>query len=291
MEKLAGFHRSRIARLLESSQQRIRLIFALYVAFLVVGGALVVVASVAASRGIASPLRRLADAVQEIAEGRLETRVRVRSRNEIGLLSHTFNVMADRLQEHDGELQSRQGALEEKVREAQALYRVGMEISRLRRRRPGPPVRRGHGAGAAARRRRGAVPLHPRARAASWPRRGAALPRRSGGSEPPTASPCRDGAGVGAPSPSCRSTRARISRPPCAWETTTSARSTSARARSGTSPRTRPSCSPAWPRRRPSPSRGRGSRKRSGAWPPSRSASASPVRCTTASPRHWGCST
>ncbi len=54
-ESLAEVHRSRIARLLESSQQLIRAIVALYVAFMVVGGALVLAASLAASRGIATP--------------------------------------------------------------------------------------------------------------------------------------------------------------------------------------------------------------------------------------------
>ena len=129
--KLAELHRSRIARLLESSQQLIQTIVALFVAFTVVGGALVVAASIAANQGIAAPLRKLADAARGLADGRLETRVRVRSANEIGLLSHTFNLMADRLQERESDLRRAQGALEEKVRQTQALYRIGLEISRL----------------------------------------------------------------------------------------------------------------------------------------------------------------
>jgi nitrate/nitrite-specific signal transduction histidine kinase len=131
VEKLAEFHRSHITRLLKSSQRLIQTIVALYLAFIVVGGALVVAASLAAKGGITAPLRRLADAAQGIAEGRLETRVRVTSANEIGLLSHTFNAMADRLQEDTRELRRAQGALQEKVRETQALYRIGLEISRL----------------------------------------------------------------------------------------------------------------------------------------------------------------
>jgi len=131
--ELAESHRSRISSLLDSSQRLIEAIIALYAAFIVVGAALVVVAAFAANRGLASPLRRLAEAAQGIAEGRLETRVRVTSRNEIGLLSHGFNAMADRLQEHERELQRAHGALQEKVREAQALYEIGMEISRLQK--------------------------------------------------------------------------------------------------------------------------------------------------------------
>jgi len=129
--ELAGFHRSRIAQLLESSQHLLQAIVVLYVAFIVVGGALVAAASLAASRGIATPLETLANAAQGIAEGRLESRVRVASTNEIGLVSHAFNVMADRLQENDRVLRRAQTTLEGKVRETQALYRVGLEISRL----------------------------------------------------------------------------------------------------------------------------------------------------------------
>ncbi len=130
-EELAGSHRSRITRLLDSSQHLIQAIVALYVAFIVVGGALVVVASLAANRGIAAPLGRLADAAQGIAEGRLETRIRVRFRNEIGQLSHAFNVMADRLQARDRALQSARDDLEQKVQETQTLYRISTDIARL----------------------------------------------------------------------------------------------------------------------------------------------------------------
>ncbi len=130
-EELAESHRSRITRLLNRSQQEIQAIVALYVAFIVVGGALVGAASLFANRSIAAPLRRLAHAAKGISEGHLESRVRVTSMNEIGQLSRTFNVMADRLQERERELHGVQGALEERVRETQALYRIGTEISRL----------------------------------------------------------------------------------------------------------------------------------------------------------------
>jgi HAMP domain-containing protein len=130
-EELADAHRLRITRLLDGSQHLLEVIAVLYLAFIVVGGALVGAASFAASRGIAAPLRRLAEATRGIAEGRLESRVKVRSTNETGLLTHFFNEMAERLQEHERELRSAQRALEEKVRETQALYHIGMDISRL----------------------------------------------------------------------------------------------------------------------------------------------------------------
>ena len=130
-EALAASHRSRIDSLLESSQRQIQVIVGLYLGFLVVGVSFVLLVSLAASRGIAAPLRRLAGAAQEIADGRFETRVGIRSANEIGLLAHAFNGMAARLQEHERELRGAQDALEQKVRETQALYRIGTEISRL----------------------------------------------------------------------------------------------------------------------------------------------------------------
>ena len=78
-----------------------------------------------------APLRRLADAAREIAEGRLETRVAVRHENEFGLLAQTFNTMAHTLQEHEREMRSAHDALEQKVREVRALYHIGTEIARL----------------------------------------------------------------------------------------------------------------------------------------------------------------
>ncbi|MBI4573993.1 MAG: HAMP domain-containing protein [candidate division NC10 bacterium] len=130
-EDLNTIHRVKVTRLLQTSQGMMRTIVALYVAFILVGGALIAVASIAFSRGIAAPLRTLADAALGIAEGRLDERVPVRSPNEIGQLSHAFNVMADRLQDHERDLQAAHDQLEQKVRETQALYRIGTEISAL----------------------------------------------------------------------------------------------------------------------------------------------------------------
>lgn len=130
-EEVAESHRSRIAARLRSSQSLLQLIAALYVAFIFVGGALVVAAGLAARRAITAPLEKLALAAQGIADGRLETRVRVASTNEVGLVSHAFNTMADRLLEQRRELQRTNQALEAKVGETQALYRIGTEIARL----------------------------------------------------------------------------------------------------------------------------------------------------------------
>ncbi|HEX9897772.1 MAG TPA: HAMP domain-containing protein [Candidatus Methylomirabilis sp.] len=131
VEDLNGIHRAKVTRLLRSSQGMMWAIVTLYLAFILVGGALIAVASIAFTRGIAAPLGKLAHAALKISEGHLDERVPVRSQNEIGQLSHAFNVMADRLQARERDLRAAHDQLEQKVRETQALYRIGTEISGL----------------------------------------------------------------------------------------------------------------------------------------------------------------
>jgi nitrate/nitrite-specific signal transduction histidine kinase len=131
VEDLNGIHRAKVTRLLRSSQSMMWAIVILYLAFILVSGALIAVASIAFTRRIAAPLGTLADAALKIAEGHLDERVPVRSQNEIGQLSHAFNVMADRLQNRERDLRTAHDQLEQKVRETQALYRIGTEISGL----------------------------------------------------------------------------------------------------------------------------------------------------------------
>ena len=131
-EDLNGIHRAKVTRLMRTSQSLMGAIVTLYLAFLLVGGALIAVASIAFTRRIAAPLGTLADAALKIAEGHLDERVPVRSQNEIGQLSHAFNVMADRLQNREQDLRTAHDQLAQKVRETQALYRIGTEISGFR---------------------------------------------------------------------------------------------------------------------------------------------------------------
>jgi two-component system nitrate/nitrite sensor histidine kinase NarX len=133
VDDLGTLHRTRVALLLEQNRSLIRTIGVLYAVFLLVGVGHLVVVSAGLNRGIGAPLRRLAAAARSIAEGRLDARVRVASRDEIGQLSADFNLMAERLQGHDRSLRSAHSELEQKVREAQALHRIGTDIARLRR--------------------------------------------------------------------------------------------------------------------------------------------------------------
>jgi len=74
------------------------------------------------TRGLLRPLRRLADAAQDIAQGNLDVRLDVRVRDEIGLLADAFNRMATSLRDTIG-------ALNRKVTEAQTLYEITREIN------------------------------------------------------------------------------------------------------------------------------------------------------------------
>lgn len=105
-EQLTQIHQAQIRRLIQMNSERMRLILIFYLTFLLIGSLLIVVGSLAFSRAIVSPLRKLATATHEIASGRFDKRVPVSSKDEIGQLSYSFNVMAERLAEHEAELRS-----------------------------------------------------------------------------------------------------------------------------------------------------------------------------------------
>lgn len=117
IDTLADTHRARIVGLLNENGNKIRAIIGLYLTFLFIAGLLITLASVIFNRSIAAPLRALANAALGIAEGSLQERVPVRSRTEIGQLSHSFNLMAERLEDRDRQLQGFQARLEQKVLE------------------------------------------------------------------------------------------------------------------------------------------------------------------------------
>lgn len=129
--KLVNVHQNGVRQLLQMGQRRLRLIIALYVVLLLIGVAFVVIVGLVGNRWITAPLRRLVAAAELVAEGRLDARVSVASRDEIGHLSQTFNVMAGHLQARDRELRSTHDQLRRKISEIHALYQIGSEISGL----------------------------------------------------------------------------------------------------------------------------------------------------------------
>jgi nitrate/nitrite-specific signal transduction histidine kinase len=121
VEELARIHRTRVSELVGQSKSQIRTIAALFLVFLGLGLALVAFVSVSLNREIALPLRSLAAAARAIAEGRLDARVPIPSRDEIGQLSADFNHMAERLQSHERSLDEAKRDLQQKAREAATL--------------------------------------------------------------------------------------------------------------------------------------------------------------------------
>ena len=126
--ELVSVHQEGVRQLLADGQKRLRLVIILYLAFLVAGVAVVGAASLAGRRWVATPLQRLAQAARSVAEGRLDVRVPVSARDEIGLVSHTFNVMAERLAVRERELQGAHERLERKLHEMEFLNRIGMQM-------------------------------------------------------------------------------------------------------------------------------------------------------------------
>lgn len=73
-------------------------------------------------RRLTRPIRRMADAADQIATGRRDIVVDVGTKDEVGRLAQSFNDMAAALKWHEG-------ALQRKITEMTALYEIGQEIS------------------------------------------------------------------------------------------------------------------------------------------------------------------
>lgn len=114
-------HWRRMDELAQSSSWKMELVFWLYGGFVVGGALLILASSVFFFRGIAQPLRQLSLAAGEIAAGNRGEKVNVASRDEIGQLSHAFNVMVDRLKEKEQQLQG-VATLKERERLAHELH-------------------------------------------------------------------------------------------------------------------------------------------------------------------------
>ena len=92
-----------------------------YLAFVILGVFLILGANFMVSRLMSRPLRSLARCAGEIAQDRFDSKVPISSNDEIGQLSHTFNLMLDRLRENKERLKGI-ATLEERGRIAQELH-------------------------------------------------------------------------------------------------------------------------------------------------------------------------
>lgn len=128
-QQLNAIHRHKVNRLIERDHWTLALLIKIYFVCFVLGAALAALGTAILFRKIAAPLRRLTEATLSFAQGDLKKRVEPESNDEIGLLSRSFNSMAASLEERDRELGGLNALLEQKVKETQALYRIGTEIS------------------------------------------------------------------------------------------------------------------------------------------------------------------
>ncbi len=74
-----------------------------------------VIASLLVTRRLVAPMRRLMRAARAVGAGRLDVYVPASTADEMGLLTHTFNHMTQRLSESQAEVANYQRTLEEKV--------------------------------------------------------------------------------------------------------------------------------------------------------------------------------
>ena len=106
----------------------------LQVLVLALGAGVLVVAfvvGVVAARHFTRPIRALIQGAERVAMGDFDRTIRVETNDELEDLSHQFNLMAGRLKEHEQQLLDARERAERKALEAQALSRIGTEISRL----------------------------------------------------------------------------------------------------------------------------------------------------------------
>jgi nitrate/nitrite-specific signal transduction histidine kinase len=118
---LSAIHRAKMEEMIKESTWKMGVAQGLYGGFVLLGILLVLGSSVFVARGITQPLRSLADGAAEVAHGNLDKQVPVTSKDEIGQLSHAFNVMIERIKENEERLQGLV-MVEERERIAQEFH-------------------------------------------------------------------------------------------------------------------------------------------------------------------------
>jgi signal transduction histidine kinase len=127
-------HLNQIAEWESDSMTTMWEILILYVLFVIGGGISVLFGHRLLARKVAKPIMEVATATLEFAEGTYNKRVHTDSKTEIGKLYHSFNEMADKLQERDELLRTFNETLEKKVAERTiALEKAHQQLRRTER--------------------------------------------------------------------------------------------------------------------------------------------------------------
>jgi diguanylate cyclase (GGDEF)-like protein len=124
----AGEYRRNIEKALKDSYKQTILI-------VLIGAAVSIVLAAVVSRAVIGPIQDLRDAARQLGQGKMDTRISIHSKDELGELAGSFNVMADNLTKLMGErgqaqeqlskahesLKNSMGELESRNREAGTL--------------------------------------------------------------------------------------------------------------------------------------------------------------------------
>jgi len=108
-------------RLVSETRQKMQMTMVFNVALVLIGTFFLLASKRYFHRAIVLPVRQLAERASEIAKGDLSKTVPVTSTDEIGLLSHAFNRMAEQLKAHEEKLKGL-AVLEERERLACELH-------------------------------------------------------------------------------------------------------------------------------------------------------------------------
>jgi nitrate/nitrite-specific signal transduction histidine kinase len=114
-------HESTEERLISETREKMRMTMGFNVVLVLLGTFFLLASRRYFHRAIVLPVRQLAERASEIAKGDLSKTVPVTSTDEIGLLSHAFNLMAEQLKEHEEKLKGL-AILEERERLACELH-------------------------------------------------------------------------------------------------------------------------------------------------------------------------
>jgi len=99
---------------------------------LLAGGTLVnIVIGLFVSHAIAVPVKELADAAKEIGEGKLDTRIAIASRDELGLLAASFNDMAKNLKKSTTSIENLNKEISERKKAEEYLRNTYEELKRI----------------------------------------------------------------------------------------------------------------------------------------------------------------
>ena len=120
-DRISMEHESIEDRLVSETRRKMRMTMEFNVALVLIGTLFLLASKRYFHRAIVLPLRQLAERSSEIAKGDLSKTVPVTSTDEIGLLSHAFNRMAEQLKEHEEKLKGL-AILEERERLACELH-------------------------------------------------------------------------------------------------------------------------------------------------------------------------